>query len=294
MALRKTRTKERINRYLSDLLGVVPLEFQGNLLLLVGADSLDASAVHVLLATLRAVINQPNVEGSGDDWIIAVQSTLTQICSEVTELSPREALQIVRRLFVDRWHLLTPEVLAEPDPEMGPDAAAFWSVDADFTNIARCMVDAISRGTSDTEVTSLQRLNRELLTRRYLSAAQNPELWALLKENKGAVAETWSVLHRLTLEVGDGYALLLDEQRQISQSKPYLIALSVAKDLGVGVPADQLSALIKTKQAELFPDDKSSQAYNVREAMKEFDLANFRGDNVVPTALMVRFDVKPV
>lgn len=73
----------------------------------------------------------------------------------------------------------------------------------------------------------------------------NPQLWSTLAVNKLQIAEQWALRGRFVLEIGDRYALHLDTQRQPSVACPYLVALAVAHQLGAGVAAAALTALIR-------------------------------------------------
>lgn len=228
-ALKQTVTQQHINYYLNDLLGSRPENFQENLVLLLGAQRESATAVHVLLATLKAIINLPELQGDRTDRVVLAQSVIQQVHSEVVELDEGTIHREITRLFVDRFKLLTPDAPAYLPSEADQEITEYWDVDPNFNLVAQAMVNRLRHRQETPPLTMRQRINRALLTHHYLTPQTAPQLWPELLANRAALAQQWAELDRFDLECGDGYALLLDKTRQPSQAKPTVVAIAVAR-----------------------------------------------------------------
>lgn len=79
--LKKPSVQQRIGNYFKNLLGLAPDNFQENLLLLTGTAKLNPAQVHVLLATVKTVINEPELQGKDEDRAIATQKIVRQVHS---------------------------------------------------------------------------------------------------------------------------------------------------------------------------------------------------------------------
>lgn len=99
--LRQTRNQQRINIYLRDLIGIQPENIQENLLLMFGEEYEDSETVHVLLATLKTIINLPELQTNQSDRTVLTQMVIRQVNSEVVELDEKSIRQIVTEIFVD-------------------------------------------------------------------------------------------------------------------------------------------------------------------------------------------------
>lgn len=288
-ALKRPVTQQRLNSYFKNLLGVVPDNYQENLLFLFGDKRLDAESVHILLATIKAVINLPELQNTQSDRVVPTQTIIRQVHSEVVALDEKEIRRQIVALFVDRFALFTPDM-----PELGPsdqtlEVEDYWDISPDFNYVDQCLVNHLQAGENAQPATAQQRVNRALLNRRYLS--RQSKLWPELLLHKEAIAEQWAQLDRFELECGDNYALLLDKTRQPSRAKPFVVAIAVANSLGVGLPTDQLVPRIHLLIRQIFPDTNVVIS-QVKQAMKEYALVKEENGYVSPTPLTSRFVMK--
>ncbi len=288
--LKLPSTKRRLNSYLKNLIGTVPRNYQQNLLLMLGSQQMDAFSVHVLLATLKAVINEPSLQNGGDDRVVEVNRIVRQVASVVREADERDIVREIKALFVDRLGLFTADAPAGNSQAEG-FANDMWDVNPNFTQVARCLVDEIkAQNTAPDGLEPLQQLNRALLTHAYLSPKATPHSWTLLQTHKEEAAAQWEELGRYRLECGQDYALLLDTRRHQSESRPYIVAMAVAQSLGVGIPEVDLPARIRLLTRQLF-GDTSVQVSTIKLALLDGHLAELKDGYVVPTPIVRRYKV---
>ncbi len=241
--LKKPSVQERIGFYFKNMFGITPENFQENLLFLLGTEKLSPVQVLVLLATVKTIINEPELQNNQTDRAIATQKIVRQVHSEVTELDERELLRTIDALFVKRFGLFTQDRLEDDSENVPAEIDDYWEVHPDFNEFAQNLVNYLVNTQSQEELSEIQKVNRVLLTEQFMSPKVNPQLWSTLAVNKQEIAEQWAQGGRFVLEIGDRYALLL--QRQPSVAKPYLVALAMAHQLGAGVAAADLTALIR-------------------------------------------------
>ncbi|WP_049150775.1 hypothetical protein, partial [Lacticaseibacillus rhamnosus] len=262
--------------------------FQENLLFLLGTEKLSPVQVHVLLATVKTIINEPELQNNQADRAIATQKIVRQVHSEVTELDERELLRTIDALFVKRFGLFTPDRLEDDSENVPAEIDDYWEVHPDFNEFAQNLVNYLVNTQTPEELSEIQKVNRVLLTEQFMSPKANPQLWSTLAVNKQEIAEQWAQGGRFVLEIGDRYALLLDTQRQPSVAKPYLVALAVAHQLGAGVAAADLTALIRKVTEEIF-SGFTIQPSQVKAALLENDLMVSQDDYWLPTPIVERF-----
>ncbi|MCH4056935.1 hypothetical protein [Lapidilactobacillus gannanensis] len=291
-AIKKTAVQQRINHYLKDLLGIAPENYQENLVLLLGAELVEPETVHVLLATLKAVLNIPELQGNQDDRAVATQTIIQRVHSEVVELDEKEIRKLISQLFVERFKLFVPDLPEYTLNDQEQEVEDYWDISPNFNLIAQSMINVFIRQETAVknraELTEVQQVNQALLTRRYLSRLEMPQLFATLMAHKKEIATAWAELNRYDLECGDDYALLLDHNRRPSQAKPTVVAIAVAQDIGVGIPERELTDRIKLVAARLLPDFAISTS-SVKEALREFSLVTFENEFVSPTPIAQRF-----
>jgi len=285
-ALKRPAAQQRINAFLDDLVGLAPTNFQENLVFLPGEKWLAPETVHVLLATLKAIINLPELQNTQLDRVVAVRTVVRQVHSEVVDLDEKEIRRQIIDLFVNRLGLFL-----EDEPEQGPDDQAqeveeYWDVSSDFNFIAQCLVNQLQAAADVKELTSLQRINRALLNQRYVAASSR--LWPELVAHKETIAAQWRQTNRFDLECGDDYALLLDRKRTPSTAKPFVIAVGVARSLGVGIPSDQLTTRIHKIAEQVLPEYPINVSL-VKEALHDNALAREQDGYVIATPLVHRF-----
>lgn len=288
VAIKQTAVQQRINHYLHDLLGQVPENYQENLVFLLGEQLSAPETVHVLLATLKAVLNIPELQGNRDDRAVATQTIIQRVHSEVADLDEKEIRRLITKLFVERFKLFVPDLPEYALSEQDQEIEDYWDISPNFNLIAQSLVNALSRQTKKVQFTEIQVVNRTLLTQRYLSRKQMPELFQVLVTHKVEIAAQWQELERFDLECGDDYALLLDRQRQPSKAKPTVVAIAVAQAIGVGLPETELAEEIRTVAAQLLPG-YSINISLVKEAFSEFSLVTIDNGFVSPTPLAQRF-----
>lgn len=291
-AYQRPIVQQRVNRYLQDLLGAVPVNFQDNLFLPLGADALKPAELHVLLATLKAIINTPELQNAISDRVIAVQPIVNSVYSVVPELPESKILPLINRLFVDQLRLLTVDRLEDDTPsDAAREVAEFWDVSPDFIAIAQNIVVYLQSQQERPVLSGRQQVNQYLLTHRYLDAAAEPALWTLLQDNLAEIAGQWRPLARFYLEVGDDYALLLDATRQMTKARAYFVAVAVAKSMGGGLPDADLAARINQLARQLYPHVTVASA-QVRAELTTSALAVLRADFWQATPLAGRVAIE--
>lgn len=291
MALKRTVVQQHVNGFLKDLVGTVPENYQESLVWLVGPLKEDSETVHVLLATLKAVINIPELQGNRTDRAVLAQTIVRQVHSEVPQLDEHEIHRLITDLFVDHFHLFVPDVPESTPADQDQEVAEYWDVDPEFNRFAQALVTSLTKREDTAPLTAVQRLNRALLINRYLSRATlSPQLWTTLQANRESIAQQWAELDRFDLECGDDYVLLLDKSRTPSRAKPTAVAINVARQIGVGMPEAKLNQKIKQVTAQLFPDYTLAPT-PVKQALIEFCLVTIQHDFVSPTPLVSRFMV---
>ncbi|KRK40597.1 hypothetical protein [Loigolactobacillus bifermentans] len=291
LALQRPQTQRRVVNYLTALLGEAPAVYQGNLLLLLGANRVPATQVHVLLATLKAVINLPELQAATLDRAIPVLTIVRLVHSEVPDLDEKTIRQDIKHLFVDRFGLFKADQPLQSTDEGAVEVEEYWDVAPSFVYVAQCLVNELLQQRDTPTLTARQRVNRGLLRYRYLSPATTPQLWPLLQANQVELAADWAPLQRFDLECGAGYALLLDRQRQPSTARPFAVAIQVAQKLGTGLPLAELNALIHQVAQQLFPKVTISVS-EVKKALTDFALATQRDGFMRATPLSQRFVVQ--
>lgn len=287
-ALQKPATQQRINATFKTMFGEAPQNFQENLLFLSGAKSLTAVEIHVLLATCKAVINAPELQGVTADRVIACVSLVTTVNSEVTEIDERKVRKLITKLFVDRFKLFTVDRPVESEEETASEVEECWDVVPDFTNFVECLVGWLRADRTKQDPTDIQRVNRHLLQHRYLDAKQSPELWVILAQNKIVIESQWRDLQRFYLECGDQYALLLDDFRKPSESRQFYAAIRVAQSLGSGLPIAKYHHRIKTVWQQLYPDATVNLSL-VKKTIIDAALATEVNSYMVATPLAKRY-----
>lgn len=291
-SMRRPQFQKRINTYLKDLIGVTPENVQENVLLLFGSNYENSDTVHVLLATLKAVINLPELQANQKDRSVLTQTIIRQVHSEVVDLDEKEIRRIINQLFVDRFKLFTLDYPEFTQNEQNQEVTEYWNVSPSFNQVAQAIVNQLTNQ-STFQLTDEQKLNRLLLNERFISREANFTLWNYLINHKDSVSQAWKNLDRFDLEIGDGYALLLDTKRQQVKSKPSFIAIAVAKAMHTGITEDNLNGLIKNQIKMIFP--KNSIAISqVKEALTDFGLITIKNDFVFPTPLIQRFAIEKV
>jgi len=286
-SLKKTIVQQKVNNYLHDLIGIYPESIQEILLLLIGSEFESPETVHVLLATLKAVINLPELQDERTDRDVLTQTIVRQVHSEVTDLDEREIHRLITTLFVDRFKLFTLDHPEFIDSEHNQEISEYWNVDPNFNLIAQGIVDQLT-SKNNIVLNDTQRVNRALLIHRYISAKRSPYLWDILLNKKDKIAEQWDNLDRFYLECGDGYALLLDKKRQQVKSKPAVVAIEVAHRIHSGISESELNQEIKVIAKEFFPNSNIGLSL-VKDALNDFGLINIRNGFVFPTPIIARF-----
>lgn len=286
-SLKKTLVQQKINSYLHDLIGIYPENIQENLILLISSDFESSETVHVLLATLKSVINLPELQEEKTDRDVLTQTIVRQVHSEVTELDEREIYRLINNLFVDRFRIFTPDHPELTDSEHNQEISEYWNIDPNFNLIAQGIVNQLTVR-NNIILNDTQRVNRALLIHRYISSKKSPNLWDALLRKKDKIAEQWDKLDRFYLECGDDYALLLDAKRQQVKSKPAVVAIEVSHRINSGISESELNQDIKTVTKEFFPNSNISPSL-VKDALNDFGLVNLRNDFVFPTPIISRF-----
>jgi len=290
MALKKTVVQNRVNNYLKDLIGITPENIQENLLLTLGSENESAETVHVLLATLKAVINLPELQNGSGDRAVLTQTIVRQVRSEVVDLDEKEVQRLITKLFVERFKLFTEDRPDVAQSEQTQEITEYWNVSPDFNLVAQAIVNQLANKQTP-DLTDIQRVNRALLINRHISPKMSPYLWEVLLDNKDKISEQWGNLDRFDLECGDDYALLLDKKRQQTKSKPAVVAISVAHSIHAGISEAEFNQLIKDNINKLFPTNNIALS-NVKESLSEFDLIKIKNDFVYPAPTVKRFAIE--
>lgn len=286
-SLKKALVQQRINNYLHDLIGIYPENIQENLILLISSDFESAETVHVLLSTLKSVINLPELQEEKTDRDVLTQTIVRQVHSEVTELDEREIYRLISNLFVERFKIFTPDQPELIDSEHDQEISEYWNIDPNFNLIAQGLVNQLTVS-NNIVLNDTQRVNRALLIHRYISSKKSPNLWDALLRKKDKIAEQWNNLGRFYLECGDDYALLLDKKRQQVKSKPAVVAIEVAHRIHSGISESELSEEIKAVAKEFFSNSNIGTSL-VKDALNDFGLVNIRNGFVFPTPIISRF-----
>lgn len=287
-SLKQNTVQQRINRYFEDLLGLQPESYQENLLFLLSSSSESPEIVHVILATLKTIINLPELKSDRDDQVVETSAIVRQVHSEVTELDEKEIRRIIVKIFVDRFQLFTPDYPEFEEKETDQEIVDYWDVDSNFNLFAQAMVNYLRKQGNGKELTVIQRINSALLIHRYLSPSNSHGLWLELLKNKELIADQWAQLDRFDLEIGNNYALLLDRNRQTSRSKQSAVAIAVAKDIHEGIPEIELMDKIKETTKKVLLKSTVSPSL-VKQALIDFDLVKIENNLVMPTPIVKRF-----
>lgn len=288
-ALKRPQVQQRVNTYLRDLVGVVPENYQENLVFLFGQPQLAPETVHLLLATLKTVINLPEMQ-PGAERIVATQTIVRLVHSEVVTLDEREILRQLNDLFVDRFKLFIPDTPEIQSSEITQEVTEFWDVSPDFNYVAQCIVDYLQQQRQTPELTADQKVNRALLIQQFIGRQTQPDSWQTLQEHRDRIAEQWRQLQRFDLEIGNNYALLLDTTRQPVTARAFVVAIAVAQQLGVGVPTDQLNDLIRQITPTVIGKNQVNPT-EVKKALLANSLVVEAHGFYSPTVLVQRFDV---
>lgn len=289
-SVKRPLVQQRINTYLKDLVGTGPENYQENLVFLMGKPKLDAETVHVLLATLKAVINLPEMQQMTSNCVVPTETIVRQVHSEVVLLDEKEIYRRITALFVDRFNLFTPDAPISQSSELPQEVTEFWDINPDFNYVAQCIVDDLSRQANQLSLTPVQEVNRALLIHQYISKSRQPELWQTLQTHKQVIADQWAQLQRYDLECGATYALLLDTQRQPVTARAFVVAIAVAQQLGVGVPLADLNDEIRKVTPQVLGKNSVTPT-EVKRALLINGLVRQHNGFYVPTALVSRFEV---
>lgn len=287
-ALKRPQTQQRINHYLKELVGMPPANYQENLVWFIGQPQLPIETVHVLLATLKAVINLPEAQ-QDTERIVNVKTIVRQVHSEVTELDEREVQRQITNLFVNRYHLFIPDAPVVSANDIVQKVTEFWDINPDFNSVSQCLVDQLQQSTA-LQLTDNQRVNRALLERQFISAEGDPELWQILQAHQATIVNQWQQLGRFNLECSQTYALLLDMTRRPVTARTFVVAIAVAHQLGVGVPVSEINAVIHRVMPSVLGEQTVSLP-EVKKAMLDNGLAVISHDFYCQTALTSRFAV---
>jgi len=290
MALKKTVVQNRVNNYLKDLIGINPENIQENLLLTLGSENESAETVHVFLATLKAIINLPELQNGSSDRSVLTQTIVRQVRSEAVDLDENEVKRLITKLFVERFKLFTEDRPDVAQSEQTQEIIEYWNVSPDFNLVAQAIVNHLT-STQTLGLTDVQRVNRALLINGYISPKMSSHLWEVLLDKKDKIAEQWENLDRFDLECGDDYAVLLDKKRQKSKSKPAVVAIAVAHSIHAGISEAKLNQLIKDSINKLFPA-KDISVTNVKDLLSKLYLIKIKNDFVYPTPIVKRFAIE--
>lgn len=290
--LRQTRNQQRVNNYIKDLLGILPENIQENLLLIFGKEFESPENVHVLLATLKTIINLPELQSNPNDRSVLTQVVIRQVNSEVVDLDEKEIGSIITEIFVDRFKLFTVDHPELSQSESNQEIVEYWHISPDFNTVAQAIINHLTVNSYNKEDISIQqKINQQLLAEKYINSHRSPQLWLYLREHKDDIAEQWASLDRFDLEVGDGYALLLDKKRKQVKSRTGVVAIAVARSMHTGFSLDDLTNSIKNQTTKLFPETYISPS-EIKNALIDFGLISIRNGYVYPTPLIQRFAIE--
>lgn len=253
-ALQRPVTQRHINQFMQNMFAIKPQNFRGNLLFLLGEQQLPPEKVHILLATCKAVINAPEMQGVTSDRVIACSALVRLVNSEVTETDDKTIRKIINQIFVDRFQLFSIDRPLESQSDENVEIEEYWDVSPEFTSFVKCLVADLNADHSTEKLSDIQRINRYLLQHKYLSAKRFPYLWQILQQNKATIESDWHVLQRYYLECGNDYALLLDDYRKPSESRQFYTAIKVAQSLGAGLSQTEYHQRIKQIWHQLYPN----------------------------------------
>ncbi|BDZ29595.1 hypothetical protein RA086_00305 [Lactiplantibacillus sp. WILCCON 0030] len=194
--LKRPGTLQRINHFLTALIGQQPENYQENLVLFVGTQALPAETVHILLATLKAIINLPELQNMRADRVVLAATVVRQVHSEVTACDERMILRQINALFVDQLGLLTLDQPATPPRDQAGEVQDYWDVSPDFTFVTQCIVDQLMTNATKPERTPIQQLNLQLLTQRLVVRLHQSygKLWFRTEQKLLNNGHNWVVL----------------------------------------------------------------------------------------------------
>lgn len=289
-AFKQGYKQRRVYHFFNHLIGTQPLNYGNNLVLLIGPGELNDAEKHVLLATLKAVISSPEMDGLASDMVIDSQSIIQQVHSEVVELDEPTIYGIIDDIFVKRFGLFTPDYPEGDEASRSEIMDPFWDINPDFISITHEMIEYMSHPQDTGNLTERQRVNRVLLRFRYLSPHRFPELWPQLVANKEQLMADWAPLERFRLECGEDYAILLDNQQKKSEAKPLIVAIALANRLHDPIKKTKLTPKIREVTKELFPG-RTVNPSDVKRGLLENALVSENGNYYQPTPVAKRFNV---
>ncbi|WP_164509862.1 hypothetical protein [Lacticaseibacillus porcinae] len=291
LAYQRPDTQRRVNRYLTTLIGQVPMNFQDNLLLLSGPGRISTIDLQILLATIKAVINSPEQSLADNEGLLACQPIVTSVRSRVSQLEERDIRKIIDAIFVDRFKLFKVRRPDIYDDEHDQEIEEYWDISPDFLAEAQNIIMYLQSQTQSKPLTPVQQVNVYLLQHRAIDASKHAQLWATLQANKVEIAMQWAQLERFYLECSDHYAMLLDAQRQPLKSRAFFVAVKVSQHLGDGVEDQQLNTLIQSTAAKLYPQVQVTNS-DVRELLLDLALAKkTKADYWRSRPMITRFEI---
>lgn len=282
--------QRRVANFFQTLIGTTPLNFGNNLVLMIGSGDLSDKEKHVLVATLKVIISSPQIDGLESDMVIDSPTVIHQVQSEVTELDEAAIYEIIDRLFVKRFGLLTPDYPEGTTVTQTEIMDPFWDIDPNFVSITYEFIQYLTQHSEPAPLTVTQRLNRLLLQQRCITAKQSAKQWHQLIENKDELSKAWQPLARFRLEIGDDYAVLLDGHQQKRSTRPLMIALTLVNKMG---PVLEKASFTKTVRqiTKTVSTDWSVNASDVRRSLIENALVVDKGDYFERTAVVNRFAI---
>lgn len=287
-AFKQESKQRRVYHFFNHLIGTQPLTYGNNLLLLIGPGNLNNDEKHVLLATLKAVISSPEMDGLASDMVIDSQSIIQQVHSEVVELDESTIYAIIDRLFVNRFGLFTPDYPEGDEDSRTGIMDPFWDINPDFVSIAHEMIEFMMNQNDTPVLTERQRINRVLLRFKFLTPHRFPELWPKLLVHKTELLADWAPLERFRLECGADYAILLDNQQRKSEAKPLIVAISLANQLYDPIKQGDLNTKVRQVAQAIFPG-RTINPTDVKRALMANALVIKNGDYYQPTPIAKRF-----
>lgn len=287
-AFKQAYKQRRVHDFFEELIGEQPFNYGNNLLLLMGSGNLTSAQKHVFLATLRAVISSPQMDGLDSDMVIDSQSIIQQVHSEVFELNETEIYAIINDLFVERFGLFTPDYPEGNEQSQSEIMDPFWDINPDFISITHEFIAYISHSSDEQQVSIRHEINRELLNRRFISPQTSGRLWRGVQENKEQLMSDWKPLERFRLECGDDYAILLDGQQKKSEAKPLIVAIAYANLLHNRILKTDLSAETRKVAKEIFPG-RTINPSDVKKCLIDNALVLDKGDYYQRTPVASRF-----
>ncbi len=280
--------QRRVYHFFQQLIGTQPLNFGNNLLLMIGPNTLADPEKHVFLATLKAIISSPQMDGLESDMVIDSPSVIHQVQSEVAELDETAIFRIIDDLFVKRFGLFTPDYPEGDEANQSELIDPFWDINPGFISITHELITYLTDQQDTNELTPCQRVNRVLLRERYLTPQKHRELWLQLLENKADLLASWAPLDRFRLECGEDYAVLLDGQQKKSEAKPFVVAIALANSIKESLPKTQFTAAVRQTTNRLFPGRTVSSS-DVKRCLLENAMLIERGPYFEKTPVAKRF-----